>query len=1093
MINNNFNTPSSFSRHTETIESSIVTWLCLDENECHEDSKHMKVNLQNFGYTIENFNDTDECIDFITTFTYKKHFLIISGLINEYFLLLIHDIPQIISIYILHENGVRNEAWSKELIKVKGYFPHMEHICNLIQEETQWDCYQSDSISIFSPKDISNQRQDILPSEFMYSQLLKDTFLILSYDDKSRTEFSDALRQTYAQTDHDLRAINDFETNYYQHSPIWWYTKESFLYVTLNRALRMLDLDMLLKMSFFMRDLHQQIEQLHCISYNQQQLMLYRGQGMSNLDFEKLKQSENGLLSFNNFLSTSTDREVSFHYADSVRSMNNTVGILFEMEINPPITSTRFATLDNISYYGDSEKEVLFSTHAIFRVTKLEQLEDQLWQVQLRLTNDTDVELKQLTDYFEKGIKKLKGIRRLASLLTKMGQYGVAEAIYQNWIKKTPSDDWETLADLYYEIACTKKSMGEFSLAFDYFKKSIDLQEKYLRRNDFEMGNIYNSLAGTYKDVSDYDNALLFYQKALTVHLKHGTDDKTKLASIYNNIGLVYMNVKEHMKALSYFQKSLEKFQGTVPDNHPDLATTYDNMAQTYIGMNDAINALPYSEKALDIHKKTLPSNHPLLATTYNNIGVLYSHLKDTNNALLHYQKAVEIMLTLSCFNCQYLAGTYRNIAQIHIVMEEFMKALSFLQESLDVCQKTGSFSIDEALTLQSIGDVYQIVEEYELSLPYYQKALDIYNQFPLKIQYQSYEPYIGMGVTYGLMENYAMGISCLDKALEYYQKSSTDNPKDEFRMYSYMGKFYMLMGKDSNAISYWTKVLEINQVLSALDQSDVASMYDFVGKTHYEMKNYSAALVHYKKALEVKERTFSCENWSLRDTYKRIAEILIETGDLLNALSYFKKLIEIYETSENSYLFQLHFDLCYAYGMIGRVYNLLKQFKESLIYYEKVLQIVEKNLYMFRSVRAFANRNVGLAHSHVGNYSTSLIYLKKYIEIEENEADPDYKELAIAYNSMGMSYMKLHDYANANLYFDKARRKCDEWCPLEYRLLSAIYFHLAQVLERLHDYPTAIQHANTAVELSLLAFDPNHPEVKANQVYLEKLYKYLS
>ena len=42
-------------------------------------------------------------------------------------------------------------------------------------------------------------------------------------------------------------------------------------------------------------------------------IIVYRGQGMLHADFEKMKNSKGALLSFNNFLSTSVDRDVSNH------------------------------------------------------------------------------------------------------------------------------------------------------------------------------------------------------------------------------------------------------------------------------------------------------------------------------------------------------------------------------------------------------------------------------------------------------------------------------------------------------------------------------------------------------------------------------------------------------------------------------------------------------------------------------------------------------------------------------------------------------------------------------------------------------------
>jgi len=47
-----------------------------------------------------------------------------------------------------------------------------------------------------------------------------------------------------------------------------------------------------------------------------EKIIIYRGQGLLNIDFDKVKQSRGDLLSFNNFLSTSTNEKVSLSFAN---------------------------------------------------------------------------------------------------------------------------------------------------------------------------------------------------------------------------------------------------------------------------------------------------------------------------------------------------------------------------------------------------------------------------------------------------------------------------------------------------------------------------------------------------------------------------------------------------------------------------------------------------------------------------------------------------------------------------------------------------------------------------------------------------------
>jgi hypothetical protein len=81
-----------------------------------------------------------------------------------------------------------------------------------------------------------------------------------------------------------------------------------------------MDTDLIIKMCFLIGDLHRQIEQLHNKQFgspnSSENFIVYHGQGITNVDFEKMTRAKCGLLSFNCFLSTSKDRNLSIRFAN---------------------------------------------------------------------------------------------------------------------------------------------------------------------------------------------------------------------------------------------------------------------------------------------------------------------------------------------------------------------------------------------------------------------------------------------------------------------------------------------------------------------------------------------------------------------------------------------------------------------------------------------------------------------------------------------------------------------------------------------------------------------------------------------------------
>ena len=258
---------------------------------------------------------------------------------------------------------------------------------------------------------------------------MKEILLTIKFEEKHTKEYIDYCRDVFAENQSELNKINRFEREYYDKTPIWWYTYECFLYPMLNRALRLLDVDIIVKMGFFISDLHCHIVQLHQKQFSgtsaNNAFKVYRGQGMLVTEFEKLQQTKYGLLSFNSFLSTSKKEDVSLRFAQRGSNNSNMVGILFVMIIDPAQSTTPFASINDVGAYEDKEDEVLFAMHTIFRIQDIQPMggSDCLFRVELTLISDNDKDLHVLTHRIrEESFPNDPGWYRLGVVLWKMGQ-----------------------------------------------------------------------------------------------------------------------------------------------------------------------------------------------------------------------------------------------------------------------------------------------------------------------------------------------------------------------------------------------------------------------------------------------------------------------------------------------------------------------------------------------------------------------------------------------------------------------------------------------------------------------------------------------
>ena len=158
---------------------------------------------------------------------------------------------------------------------------------------------------------------------------------------------------------------------------------------------------------------------------------IYRGQGMSKSDFEQMIKIKGGLISFNNFLFTSTGRNVSVRFARDALADFDLMGILFVVVVDPSISSTPFVSVTAVSCF-QTEDEVLFSMHTVFHIRGIEPMNEhnRLFQVDLILTSDNDTDLGTLTDRLREETKQYAGWFRLSELLRSMGLFAKAEQFY---------------------------------------------------------------------------------------------------------------------------------------------------------------------------------------------------------------------------------------------------------------------------------------------------------------------------------------------------------------------------------------------------------------------------------------------------------------------------------------------------------------------------------------------------------------------------------------------------------------------------------------------------------------------------------------
>ncbi len=417
---------------------------------------------------------------------------------------------------------------------------------------------------------------------------------------QDKQELIDVWSENYDGNEQEQEIIREFNHGYCLGKTIWWYTRESFLYRILNKALREANLDILLGLRFFINDLYLNLcyHQKQFLSSRDSEnpiLCVYRGQAISVEELNLIRESQGAFISFNNFLSTSTIKKTSISFAKRAILTEELTRILFEFSIDTRLKNTPpYAEISALSYYPN-EKEILIMIGSIFHIEEVIYDNDQqLWLAKLSLCDQEDYELNELVEH--------------------LNEY-VGGGI-------------DSLGWLFYQ-------QGEYEKATKYFQQL--LRDSSL--NDFDKANCYKGLGCVASQLEQYDEALINYEKALELEKKSG--DNEFFAESYGAIGEVYLCKKEFDKALSWQKKALSD----LPTNHPDVSKIYCRMANIYTAKKEYELAAEYYENSLKIDRQHLHVNDRKFGITYQSMGVMYANKGDDEKALEYYYKARDIYL----------------------------------------------------------------------------------------------------------------------------------------------------------------------------------------------------------------------------------------------------------------------------------------------------------------------------------------------------------------------------------------------------------------------------------------------------------------
>jgi hypothetical protein len=224
----------------------------------------------------------------------------------------------------------------------------------------------------------------------------------MPHDDQAKAEMIEEFRRIYHENESILGEINNFEINYHSYGSVQWYTRDSFIWRTINQILRLSDVDSMIKLRYILTDLYlhlnQSYKQTHSSYFQSTSEVFYRGQIMSNKEFYSFRENQGKIISINIFLSTTTSMQIALMYAGQYSPIDELTSVVFIIERDSPVLTRPYANISFYSLFPD-EDEVLFSMGSIFRIGNIRQMPDadHIWIIHLKMTDQKDYRFKETT------------------------------------------------------------------------------------------------------------------------------------------------------------------------------------------------------------------------------------------------------------------------------------------------------------------------------------------------------------------------------------------------------------------------------------------------------------------------------------------------------------------------------------------------------------------------------------------------------------------------------------------------------------------------------------------------------------------------
>lgn len=155
------------------------------------------------------------------------------------------------------------------------------------------------------------------------------------------------------------------------------------------------------------------------------------------------------------------------------------------------------------------------------------------------------------------------------------------------------------VAVTYSRIGASYDQKEEYGKALDFYQKALSIREEVLGEH-IVTADTYYDIACVYGFLDNHKQAMKYHLNALEIREKKLPKDHYDLGRSYNNLGNAYLLEGDSEQALSYYLRAVGILEKSLTPAHKDTVTTYCNVANAYIRIGEIGRAVEWFQKAAD-------------------------------------------------------------------------------------------------------------------------------------------------------------------------------------------------------------------------------------------------------------------------------------------------------------------------------------------------------------------------------------------------------------------------------------------------------------------------------------------------------------